>query len=350
MLLEGIFPAATTPFYPDGRLYLKKLEHNVERYSRTPVAGIVILGSTGEAVMLGDDESRHVLHTAREAASPEKVLIAGVARESVSETLRLAEIAADQQYDAVLVRTPNYYAANMGALEMLTYYRALADRSTLPVIIYSIPRFTRYEMPVEAVAELAQHPNIVGIKDSSGSVERIAALAAATRNAPRRLATVTSNFTAFTPRMVLAEAILQTNFIALESLSGAAAATLPETRVKHMRKKEVGFQILTGSASQLADSLSAGASGGILALAAPAPQACQEIYTAWKDNDPALAAAKQQRVAEASTIVLGRLGVPGIKHACDLNGYYGGRPRLPLLPLNAEQQAEVARIMSDLRN
>ena len=347
MLLEGIFPAATTPFYPDGRLYLKKLEHNVDRYSRTPVAGIVILGSTGEAMMLGDEESRQVLHTAREAASPEKVLIAGVARESVAETLRLAEYAAEQQYDAVLVRTPSYYS--YGSLEMLTYYRAVADRSALPVIVYSIPRFTRYEIPVDLVAELAQHANIIGMKDSSSSVERIAALAAATRNAARREVMVTPTFAAYTGRMILAESMIE-NFVAIESLGGTVATAPPPVRVKVMRKKEVGFQILTGSASQLADSLNAGASGGILALAACAPQACQEIYTAWKENDPALAASKQQRVERASREVLGKLGIPGIKHACDLNGYYGGRSRLPLLPLDSGQQAEVARLMSVLRN
>ncbi|MGC2160876.1 MAG: dihydrodipicolinate synthase family protein [Silvibacterium sp.] len=348
MLLEGIFPAATTPFYPDGRLYFKKLEHNVERYSRTPVAGIVILGSTGEAVMLGDDESRHVLRTARGVAAPDKVLLAGVARESVSETLHLAEYAAEQQYDAVLARTPSYYPYS--ASNILTWYRALADRSPLPVVIYSIPKFTHYEIPVEVVAELAQHPNIIGIKDSNGGVERIAALAAATRHAPRRQASVTNFFTAFTARMMLAQTMIQSNFISAESLGGAPALPQSAVLAKVMRTKEVGFQILAGSASQLVESLNAGASGGILALAAPAPQACQEIYTAWKDNDTALAANKQQRVVEASATVLGKLGIPGIKHACDLNGYYGGRPRLPLLPLDAEQQAEVARIMADLRN
>jgi dihydrodipicolinate synthase/N-acetylneuraminate lyase len=348
MLLEGIFPAATTPFYPDGRLYLKKLEHNVDRYSRTPVAGITILGSTGESVMLSDEESRNILHTARQAAAPEKVLIAGVARESVAETLRLAEYAAEQQYDTVLVRTPSYYP--YGSLEILTYYRAVADNSPLPVLIYSIPKFTHYEIPVEVVSELAQHPNILGIKDSSGSAERIAALVAATKSAPRRQADVTPVFTAYTSRMMLAETILlQQNFISAESLGGIAAIA-PPIAPKTMRQKEVGFQVLTGSASQLFESLQSGATGGILALAAPAPQACQEVYTAWKDNDPALAALKQQRVVQASAIVLGKYGIPGIKHACDLNGYYGGRPRLPQLALNAEQQAEVAKIMADLRN
>lgn len=354
MLLEGIFPAVTTPFYPDGRLYLKKLEHNVERYSRTPAAGVVVLGSTGEAVMLSDEESRQVLRSAREVAAPEKVLLAGVARESVAETLRLAEFAAEQQYDAVLARTPGYYAPQTGKLEMLTYYRALADRSPLPVVIYSIPKYTHYEIPVEVVAELAQHPNIIGIKDSSGSVERIAALVAATRNAPRRETPVTPTFAAFTTRMTLAAAAPPEHFVAAASLTGGATAAVatapPQVQVKAMRKKEAGFQVLTGAAGQLIDSLNAGASGGILAIAAFAPEGCQEIYTAWKDNDSALMANKQQRVVGPSAVVLAKFGVSGIKHACDLNGYYGGRPRLPLLPLNAEQQTEVARAIADLRN
>jgi dihydrodipicolinate synthase/N-acetylneuraminate lyase len=349
MLLEGIFPAVVTPFYPDARLYLKKLEHNVERYSRTPVAGLVVLGSTGEAVMLSDDETRHVLRAARGASAPEKVLLAGVARESVTETLRLAEYAAEQQYDAALVRTPGYYAPQTGNLEVLTYYRAIADRSPLPIVIYSIPKFTRYEIPVEVVRELAQHPNIIGIKDSSGSVERIAALVAATRTAPRREAPVTNVFTAFTTRMMMSEAMLQSSFVDVSALAGPVlTATAP--RVTPMRKKEVGFQVLTGSANQLRDSLNAGATGGVLALAAFAPQGCQEIYTAWKDNDTALMANKQQRVVEPSEVVLAKYGVSGVKHACDLNGYFGGRPRLPLLALNAEQQAEVAHAIADLRN
>ncbi len=178
----------------------------------------------------------------------------------------------------------------------------------------------------------------------------MSALVAATRNAPRRHTAVTPVFTAYTARMMLAETILQSNFISAESLAGPIVMASPQINVKTMRKKEVGFQILTGSANQLNDALNAGATGGILALAACAPQACQEIYTAWMDNDPTLAAGKQQRVVEASKVVLAKFGIPGIKHSCDLNGYYGGRPRLPLLPLDAAQQAEVARAIADLRN
>lgn len=352
MLLDGIFPAITTPFYPDGRLYARKLEHNVDRYSRTPVSGLAVLGSTGEAVMLSDEESRTVLRVAREAAAAEKVLLAGVARESLTETLRLAEFAAQQQYDAVLIRTPHYYGPQMGRAEMLTYYRALADRSPLPIVLYSIPKFTHYELPTDVISDLAQHPNIIGLKDSSGDVDRIAQMVAATRSALRREVLVTQTFTAFTSRMMLALTPPPDHFVSAESLGGqsAVAAAPPLPKVKTARKKEVGFQVLTGSAHNLLDAIEAGAIGGVLALAACAPQACQEIYTAWKENDPKIAREKQQRVVEASGVVASKFGIPGIKYACDLNGYYGGRPRIPLLPLDAEQEAEIARVMADVRN
>ena len=353
MLLEGIFPAITTPFYPDGRLYLRKLEHNVDRYSHTPVAGLVVLGSTGEAVMLGDEESREVLRIAREAAVPSKVLLAGVARESVSETLRLAEFAAAQHYDAVLVRTPNYYGPQMRSLEMLTYYRTIADHSALPVVLYSIPKFTHYEMPVDVIAELAQHPNIIGIKDSSGDVARLAEIVNATRMAGKRMATVTTTFTAVTARMLAETGRAEAATFVPASLLGtdaAAVAIAPPRPVMKTRTKEVGFQVLSGAAGQVNTSLEAGCTGAVLAFAACAPQACLEIYTAWKENDPQLAEEKQQRIRAASAFVAGNLGVPGIKYASDLNGFYGGRPRLPLLPLTAEQQREVTLLMADVRH
>ncbi|HVT99853.1 MAG TPA: dihydrodipicolinate synthase family protein [Acidobacteriaceae bacterium] len=356
MLLEGVFPAMTTPFYPDGRLYLRKLEQNVEHYSRTPCAGMVVLGSTGEAVMLGDEETRDVLRHAAGAAAPDKVLLAGVARESLSETLRLAEYAAEKQYDAVLVRTPNFYTPSYGltsgALPMLTYYRAIADRSPLPVVLYSIPRFTNVELPLEAVGELAQHPNIIGIKDSSGSLERIQALLAATRNAPKRSVLVTPVFTAITGRMMMAEteAAAASDFVAADVLAGVPSVAVAPLVVRTMRKKDVSFQVLSGSADTLLSSLEAGASGAVLAFAACAPQACQEVYTAWKENDPVVAHEKQRRLIDAARVVTGKYSIAGIKHACDLNGYYGGVPRIPLLPLNADQKAEVATAMGDLRN
>src|SRR5437773_11322412 len=174
MLLHGILPPITTPFYPDGRVYLKKLEHNVERYSKTPVAGIVVLGSTGEAIMLSDEERREVLRTAREACAPHKVLIAGTGVESAIETLRLTEYAAALGYDVALVRTPHFYRPQIKPASLLAFYRTVADRSPLPVLIYSVPAFTGYDMPTELVIELAQHRTTVGIKESGEEVAKIA--------------------------------------------------------------------------------------------------------------------------------------------------------------------------------
>lgn len=354
MLLEGVFTAVTTPFYPDGRLYFRKLEHNIDRYSHTPVAGIVVLGSTGEAPMLGDDESREVLHIAAAAAFPEKVLIAGVGRESVSETLRLAEYAAVEGYDVALVRTPSYYSPQSRSEQMLTYFRTVADRSPLPVLLYNIPKFTHYDLPVEVVAELAHHPNIIGLKDSTGSVMRIAAVVAATTVVAKRTVQVTSIFEAVTGRMLAKTAPLEggSSFVSAGQLGsgGSALAVAPPRPALKTRTRQVGFQVLAGSAGHLVKSLEAGATGAVLAMACCAPQACIEAYTAWKEKDAALAAEKQQRLIAASQRVSGELGIAGLKYACDLNGYYGGKPRLPLLPLTGPQREEVAELMVDLRN
>src|SRR5262252_3226094 len=176
MLLEGLHLPLTTPFYPDGRLYLKKLEHNVDRYSRTPIAGMTILGSTGEVVMLSEEEQREVLRVAVEVAAPEKVLFAGVGHESAIKTVEAAEHAAKLNYDVALVRTPHYYRPQMKPEALLAFYRTVADRSPLPVLLYTVPPYTAYDLPLDVIVELAEHPNIIGIKESSGNVEKVAAM------------------------------------------------------------------------------------------------------------------------------------------------------------------------------
>src|ERR1700728_2185679 len=203
MLLSGILPPITTPFYPDGNVYYKKLESNVERYSRTPVSGIVVLGSTGEAILLSDNERRDVLKSAREAAAPNKVLVAGTGIESATETLHLTEYAAELGYDVAMVRTPHYYKKQMEPANLLAFYRFVADRSPLPVIIYNFPQATGYDMPAEFVIELAEHPNLIGIKESSGDVEKVRKMVEGTRGI-KRSASVTETFDAVTPRMIAA--------------------------------------------------------------------------------------------------------------------------------------------------
>lgn len=339
MMLEGVFAALPTPFYPDERLYAHKLEANVVRSSRSLIAGFVVMGTTGEAAMLDDAESREVLRVAAEAAAPHKILLAGVSRESVRATLDLAEVAAHYGYDALLLHAPVYFSRN--DRYVLQYFRAVADRSPLPIVLYHIPQCVPYSMPISIVAELAQHPNIIGIKDSSGDINRITQLVEATSNAPRRTATVTSVFEAV-PRRQLAA---QTQAQLVQFGESAPAQTPLKTRTK-----EVGFQVLTGSPTILLASLQAGATGAVLGFASCAPGACQEVYLAFKDRDIALAESKQQRILAPSQRITSQLGIAGAKYACDFNGYYGGKPRQPLLPLTAAEKSEVESLLANIRN
>lgn len=358
MLLEGIFAPVTTPFYPDERLYRKKLEFNVSRLSQTLLAGLVILGSTGEAVALNDEESREVLRVSASAAADEKVLIAGIGRESVKSTLDFAHFAGSLDYDAVLVRNPCYYRPQLGEAALLQYFRSIADHSPVPVILYSIPKFTQAEIPLKVVAELSEHPNIIGLKESSGDVGRLRDIVLATRLSPRRTVIVTPTFEAVTRRMSKPKLHTLQGFISAEGLAATGATSgltvaAPSTAALPARKtrtREVGFQVLTGSASKLKESLDAGAGGAILAFATCAPQACQEIYMAWKEHDDRLAIEKQGRIAAASDVIGGRFGVAGVKYACDWNGYFGGRPRSPLLSLSSSDRSEVEQFLSQIRN
>ena len=353
MLLQGIFPAVTTPFYPDGAVYYKKIEHNIDRYSRTPIAGMVVLGSTGEAVMLSDEERREVLRVTAEVAAPEKVLIAGTGSESVIETLRLTEEAARLKYDVALVRTPHFYRPQMKPEVLLAFYRTVADRSPLPVLLYTVPPFTAYDLPLEVITALAEHPNIIGIKESSGNVEKVAAMVNATRHI-KRTASVTEVQQAVTARMLAAPVKDEhgSQMVSVGQITGEAqvAVAAPPRPALKTRTKEVGFQVLVGAAHTLLDSLQAGASGGVLGFAAPSPTICFEIHAAWRDNDMELARVKQVGLTPATKRVVSELGIPAIKYAMDLNGYYGGLPRLPLLPLTAGQKSEVEGLMTSFRN
>jgi len=360
MFLYGVFPPITTPFYPDGRIYHRKLEQNVEHYSRTPMAGIVVLGSTGEAILLSDEERREVLKTARAAAANDKVLVAGTAAESAIETLQLTEYAHELGYDVAMVRTPHYYKRQMAnPLNMLTFYRFVADHSPLPVIIYNFPQATGYDIPAELVIELAEHPNLIGIKESSGSIEKVQKMVEGTRQIQRK-ATVTETFSAVTGRMLKAASGATSEeggtLVPVGSLAANSGSAKPSSAAVKVvgglktREKEVGFQVLVGAAQKLAPSLDAGGVGAILAFADCAPTACYEIYAAWKEGDAKLAAEKQERIAKAAVRIVSELSIPGVKYAMDYNGMFGGTPRLPLLPLTSDKKAEVENLLQNIRN
>jgi 4-hydroxy-2-oxoglutarate aldolase len=355
MFLHGIFPPITTPFYPDGKVYYKKLEHNVDRYSRAPIAGMVVQGSTGEAILMSDEERRDVLKAAIAVAAPNKVMIAGTGIESAIETLRLTEYAATLGYDAAMVRTPHYYKGQMNRPQnMLAFFRTVADRSPLPLIIYNFPQATGYDIPAEVVISLAEHANIISIKESSGSVEKVQKIVEATRHI-KRTATVTDVQEAVTGRMLSQAKAIAASLPIAGQPSSSSSSTSSSTAVQVVgalktRQKEVGFQVLVGAAHKLESSLNAGAVGAILAFACPAPTACFEIYAAWKENNDAVAKEKQQRIAEAAQKVVSEMSIPGVKYAMDLNGYFGGPVRLPLLPLTAEDKAKVEQLMENIKN
>jgi dihydrodipicolinate synthase/N-acetylneuraminate lyase len=233
----------------------------------------------------------------------------------------------------------------------------VADRSPIPVIIYNFPQATGYDIPAEVVIELAGHPNLIGIKESSGDVEKVRTMVEGTRHI-KRSATVTETFEAVTPRMLAAAAagssseggeLVQVGGISGTPSSKSSSSAVTVVGKMKTRQKEVGFQVLVGAAHKLQPSLDAGAVGAILAFACPAPTACYEIYAAWKEGDAELARLKQERIAKAAQRV-GDLGVPGFKYGMDFNGYFGGPSRLPFLPLTADLKSEIELMLADVRN
>lgn len=262
------------------------LRRNIERYNGTGLAGYVVAGSTGEAAFLARDERRALFRVVREAAR-EKVLIAGTGAESVRETLALVQDAAEFSYDAALVLTPHYYRGQMARQEtQLAFFRAVADSSPLPIVIYNIPQNTGIDLAAETVGELCAHPNIAAIKESSAELDKVRSLTSA----------------------------------------------LPKT-----------FPVLVGASGKFHDCLLLGAAGGILAVANAVPQATVEIWERFRAGDIAGSRAAQDRIAAVAGLTP-RYGIQGLKYALDLRGYYGGPPRPPLLPLDATRKAEIGKM------
>lgn len=289
--LRGIFPPLTTPFAADESLDLRALEANIQKYNRTKLAGYVVVGSTGESVYLREEEKLRVFEAARRAAAPDKVLIAGTGCEATAETISLTCRAAELGYHAALVRTPAYFKSQMTDAALERHFRAVADASPIPVLIYSVPQFTGLGVTAPLVARLAGHPNIVGLKESSGNVQLVGEI---------------------------------------------------------LRLVPPDFQVLVGSASTLYPSMCLGALGAILAVACVLPEMCVELYQAFCQGDHARARAWQQRLLEPAAAVTSRFGIAGLKFVMELRGYAGGPVRAPLAPLDDAAQAELTRIFRAL--
>lgn len=289
MDVSGIFPALTTPYHEDGSVALDHFKANLARYNKTALAGYVVLGSTGESVLLSSAEADSLLVAGKEAAASGKLLIAGTGAESTAETIVRTKRAAALGYEVALVKTPYYYKPAYKTETYLRHYRAVADASPIPILLYSVPIFTGVTLETPEIVALAEHANVIGIKDSSGAIQRIVEVAA---QAPKK------------------------------------------------------FQILTGSAGVLHPALASGAKGAILALASALPERCVELFELFKSGQHASAQTLQQHLALASKAIVSEGSIAGVKHAMDLRGYHGGLPRLPLLPLADARKAHIAQVIS----
>lgn len=339
MLLEGMHIPLTTPFFPDGRLHLRKLAQNVARYSLTPAAGMLVLPDrTGEPSLLSDEERRQVLQTAIQAAAATKVMLAGIACDGVRGAIDLIGSAHAFGYDAAVVTAPG--VVGISEAETRTFFLAVADHSPLPVVLTGVS--------CALAGELASHPKIAGAIISAGTKE-LRALLEQTASIKRTVA-VTHVFAAVTRRMQAASALEEASgLVGIEQLGGRTAVAAPGKPTLKARTKVVGFQVLAGTTENTLSVLQAGSMGTVPALAAAIPQGCYEVFAAWKDGDLPLAQEKQQRVLEAAKKIEGEFGVAGVKYGCDLNGYFGGTPRLPLLPLTGSQRVEVERRLQGLK-
>lgn len=293
MKLSGIFPALATPFDHKGDLYKNKVEHNVSKWNLTGLAGYLVCGSTGETPFMTLEERYQLLEWVAKYAAPDKILLAGTSAESARESIAITNRVAAMGYKAGLVLPPHYYRGIMNKPEsQLIFFRTVADQAKMPVLLYNIPQVTGITMTADTVGALAEHPNIVGMKDSSGDLEG------------------TKKFLAAVPK---------------------------------------DFQVLTGAAGVVSASLSAGCSGAILAFANAAPYTSIAIWEAFRTREFEAAEDWQQRIQKAAQLIAVTYGVPGLKHAMDLNGYYGGPPRLPLVPVTPQAQQEIAAAFDGLK-
>jgi 4-hydroxy-2-oxoglutarate aldolase len=292
--LQGVFPALVTPFgggTRDEAVDLDALAGNIRALNPTGLAGYLVLGSNGESVSLGWVEALSLVKTARAAAAPGKLLIAGAGQESTGMTIDFANAAADLGADAALVRPPSYFKSRMTREALRRHYLAVADAARLPVIVYNIPQNTGLVIEPSLVVELSAHPNIVGLKESSGSLPY------------------------------------------LEEI---------------IRKLPADFSYLVGSGSVVLPALLMGARGAILAMANAAPSQCVRLLELFGQGRVAEAAALQLDLVPLNKAVTEIYGIAGLKHAVGLIGQKGGRVRPPLLPLDEKGATEITRLMTEL--
>jgi 4-hydroxy-2-oxoglutarate aldolase len=286
--LRGIFTPIVTSFDESGKVAHDKLEFNLGKWNQTGLSGYIVLGSNGEWVYLNEREKVDVLKTARQAIPKEKLMIAGTACESTVNTVALTEKAAEIGADAAIIINPSYYKSQMTAPVLVNHYRVIADASPIPIMIYNLPPATGIDLSADLLVELSQHPNIIGVKDTSGNMPKMG-----------------------------------------------------ET----IRRADPSFQVLAGSANFFYPSLAIGVKGGILALANIAPDESVEMFRLFNAGEIEKGRDLHLRLLPVNLAITSRFGISGLKAALDMVGFYGGLPRLPLLPLDDERRQELQNIL-----
>lgn len=288
--LAGVYVALTTPFAGD-EIAVDKLRDNVQKYNRTDLAGYLVLGSTGESVSLTDGESLRLVEAVVAAAGPDKKILVGTARESTKGTIDFTNSLTGRGIAAALVRPPSYFKSKMTREALKTHYRTVAEASRLPVLIYNMPQNTGISLEPQLIIDLAPHPNIAGLKESSGS---LAFLGEVVREVPDR------------------------------------------------------FHYFLGSGHVVYPGLEMGADGAILAVANAVPEMSAEIFRLFKAGKKDEARRLQLDLVPLNKAIVEVFGIAGLKYAQDLRGYYGGPTRLPLLPVDDKGRAEIAALLKKM--
>lgn len=287
-MLTGIYAPIPTPFDDQGNILEDKLADNVRRWAGSKLAGLVVLGSNGEFVYLSESEKVRLLRLVREVLPSDRPIIAGTGCESTRNTIELTCAAAEAGSAAALVITPHFFGSGMTTARLRRHYTELADASPIPIMLYNMPRNTGLNMSVDLISDLSLHPNIVGIKDSGGNIAQIAQV---------------------------------------------------------VRDTPDDFAVFAGSGSFLLPALFMGAVGGTLAVANVVPDLCVDIYEAYNDGDHEAALRLQRKILELNASVTTGFGIPGLKAALDMLGFYGGPPRLPLTVATDEAKIRLKELL-----
>jgi len=290
--LKGVLPPVATPF-TDDELDTEALKRNLEKYNKTGLSGYLILGSNGEGVYLNEGEKRAVLGAARQAIPQDRIFMAGMGQESTRETIRWVNISAEIGADCALIVTPNFYKGLMTFEALRRHYLAVAEAAKIPILIYNVPQFTGVNLTPDLIEALSSHPNIVGIKDSSGNIGQLAEI---------------------------------------------------------IRRTPNDFAVFVGSAPVFYPALCVGAVGGILAVANVIPEVCVALKERFDAGNHGEAKNLQFKITPLARWVTAEHGIGGLKMAMDEVGYEGGLPRSPLFPPDESHRSELKALLKPFRS